>query len=137
MQAGLYKKGQGYYVRLCSAIALGTIALLGGRWMWDQLKGVEVGTMRSEYVQMSGAVLMISIFAIVGFWLIGRKPGSVDFLIACEAEMKKVNWSTRREIIGSTWVVIALAVFIAAFLFLWDFLFQLFFRAIGVLQGAG
>ena len=34
-------------------------------------------------------------------------------MIATEGEMKKVNWSTRREIIGMTWVVIGLTVFIA------------------------
>ena len=29
-------------------------------------------------------------------------------MIATEGEMKKVNWSTRREILGSTWIVIGL-----------------------------
>jgi preprotein translocase SecE subunit len=49
--------------------------------------------------------------------------------------MRKVNWSTRREIIGSTWVVIAISVIIAAILWVTDIIFGKFFIWIGVLKG--
>jgi preprotein translocase subunit SecE len=48
--------------------------------------------------------------------------------------MKKVNWSTRREVMGSTWVVIAASFIIAAILYVVDLGFQYFFVAIDVLQ---
>ena len=48
--------------------------------------------------------------------------------------MKKVNWSTRKEVIGSTWVVVVACFLIAAFLFSIDFVFAMFFRAIKVLE---
>lgn len=46
-----------------------------------------------------------------------NKPKFADFLIATEGEMKKVSWSSRSELVGSTTIVIltvaALGIFIA------------------------
>src|SRR3712207_7866772 len=42
-----------------------------------------------------------------------NKPANVDFLIATDSEMKKVNWTSRRELIGSTKVVIVFMFLIA------------------------
>ena len=60
--------------------------------------------------------------------------GCSDFMIATEGEMKKVNWSTRREIIGSTKVVILFTVLLALLLFVVDLSFQALFSWIGVLK---
>ena len=62
------------------------------------------------------------------------RPRSVDFLVATEAEMKKVNWSTRREIMGSTVVVILLATGIAGFCKVFDLVFYWLFSSIRVLD---
>mgnify|MGYP006277303697 CR=1 FL=1 len=139
MALQIYKKGQGYYVRLCSAIALGVIALMGGKWLWDLLRnaGGLAGIQEAVYVQAIGAVLLVGVIAAFGWWLIGVRRRSVDFLIACEGEMKKVNWSTRREVMGSTWVVIMLTLFIALFCFAWDLVFNQFFQSINVLETGG
>ena len=48
--------------------------------------------------------------------------------------MRKVNWSTRKEIIGSTQVVIVAAFLLAAFLFGIDTAFAKFFQIIGVIE---
>ena len=109
MGAGIYKKNQGYYTRVCSAVALATIVLMGAIWLWDLLGGVRIGTLEPVYIQATGAFLVTALFGIFGYYLIGRKPKVVDFMIATEGEMKKVNWSSRREILGSTWVVITCA----------------------------
>ena len=55
-------------------------------------------------------------------------------MIATEGEMKKVSWSTRQEIIGSTKVVIFTTIFLAMLLFLVDLCFMKFFQFIGVLK---
>jgi preprotein translocase SecE subunit len=130
----IYKPGQGYWTRLMSAISAGLIVLLGAAWLWDQLRTVQVGEVEPVYIQGAAAVLVIGVFGYLGFWLIGRKPRVVDFMIATEGEMKKVNWSTRREVIGSTWVVIAFTIFIALFCFGWDLFFQFIFRQTGILD---
>ena len=136
MSAGIYKKQQGYYTRMSSAFALATLVFMGAIWLWDLLGGIKIGEFQSVYVQATGAVILIAFFGILGFYLIGRKPRVVDFLIATEGEMKKVNWSSRREIVGSTIVVISLTVLIAALCFIFDLGFQAFFKAVGVLKEA-
>ena len=82
------------------------------------------------------SVIVIAVCGIVGFYLIGRKPKLVDFMIATEGEMRKVNWSTRREITGSTVLVILLTLFIAVFCKIADLAFSAFFQWIDVLQSA-
>jgi preprotein translocase SecE subunit len=134
MAIAIYKKGQGYWTRLMSAIGFGMLALMGAVWLWDLLKNARVGELQAVYVQAGAAVILLGVCGWIGFTLIGRKPKVVDFMIATEGEMKKVNWSSRREIIGSTWVVIGLTVLIALLCFAADLVFQYFFGAIGVLE---
>jgi preprotein translocase subunit SecE len=63
-----------------------------------------------------------------------NKPSHVDFLIATDSEMKKVNWTTRAELMGSTKVVIFFVLLISAFLFMLDVIFGYFFQLIKVLE---
>lgn len=86
-------------------------------------------------IQGIAASVILVIGAIVTYWFCGVRPKTVDFLINTDMEMKKVNWSTRKDIIGSTWVVIGSSFLIAAFIFLTDFIMQALFKSIGVLQG--
>jgi preprotein translocase SecE subunit len=110
------------------------IVLMGSVWVWNLLTGVRFGDLEPIYVQAGAAVIVIAVFGWIGFRLIGQKPGVVDFMIATEGEMKKVNWSTRREILGSTWVVIGLTLLIAVYCFSCDFIFNWFFQTIKVLD---
>lgn len=79
----------------------------------------------------AGVMLLGVIFV---YYFVATHRGSVDFLINTDGEMRKVNWSTKKEVIGSTQVVIVAAFLIATILFGIDVGFQFFFRAIGVLQ---
>ena len=80
------------------------------------------------YLQGGAAAVIILIGFIVTYWVVGRNHAAVDFLVATDGEMKKVNWSTRKTIIDSTWVVIGACVLISAFLYLIDIFFQTVFR---------
>jgi len=133
MTGGLYKKGQGYWTRVMSAVALGTLVAMGVAWLWDVLAVVDAGV-ETVYVQGGAALVVTAVLGLLGYWLIGRNHRSVDFMIATEGELKKVNWSTRREVMGSTWVVIGLTIFVAVFCLLFDLGFQRIFTAIGVLK---
>ncbi|MBU1260354.1 MAG: preprotein translocase subunit SecE [Planctomycetes bacterium] len=53
-----------------------------------------------------------------------------DFLIAAEGELKKVSFSSRREIAVSTFVVIIVVFFMAFMLGAADFCFNLFFTSV-------
>lgn len=130
----IYKPGQGYWTRLMSVIGFGLLVLMGVAWLWKLLATVKVGKLEPVYLQAGVAIVITAVAAFIGFWLFGRNQRTVEFMIATEGEMKKVNWSSRREIMGSTGVVIGLTVFIAALTFGFDFVYQSIFSAVGVLE---
>ncbi len=86
------------------------------------------------YLQAGGVGLLLIVGAGFVYWLVGVKPATSEFLIATDGEMKKVNWSTRKAIIDSTWVVIAWSVILAATLSIIDLGFAKIFKLIGVLD---
>jgi preprotein translocase SecE subunit len=223
MALGIYKAGQGYWVRVLTAAFAGVLVLAGAAWLWNQLetaarwipvsgytmvtsqapafagagttvnligaptatdqppptigtaevtgpaeRGVHIGKPRMNagvlpnqtkaiasadgqsvpvaavneirafepiYLQAAGVGVLLLIGALVLYYYVGARPSSAEFLIATDGEMKKVNWSTRRDILSSTWVVILWAFLIAGGLFVVDAFFSSFFHLIGVLQG--
>lgn len=77
------------------------------------------------------------VFAI-SCWLIFRLVNGqrfADFLIATESEMKKVSWSSKAELIGSTIVVIVTVFILAVLIYIADFIWTFGFVKIGVLPG--
>ncbi len=133
MALGVYKPGQGFYTRVGTAAGAGLLALTGGVWIAQQLAGVEAGV---EPIILQGAVAggVIALSALLIYFFIGLHKRLVEFFIAVEGEMQKVNWSTRKEVFGSTWVVIGVSIIITAILFAADLLFSWFFRLIDVLE---
>lgn len=138
--AGLtpYKPGQGYWTRIMSAIGFGAVAAYAAQWAYlesaswfDSVSSEQLGL-----YQGGSALLVVLIAAFFIYWLIYLKPKTSEFLIATEGEMRKVNWSTRKEIIGSTWVVIAISAIIAIILLVTDISFSMLFKLIGVLEGS-
>lgn len=140
MALGIYKPGQGYWTRVISVCALFIIGLAGANWLWTYMTSFKDAS-RPDAVMNSvwarGALPALILFASIAmcYWLYGTNRKTVDFFVSTEGEMKKVNWSTRREIVGSTWVVVMVAVLMATLLFTVDSSFAEFFKAIGVLQG--
>lgn len=133
MAFGLYKSGQGYWTRVMTAIGGGTLGLAAAAWVWDQTKTIRVDY-EVIYLQAVCAGIVAILTAILVYWLVGVNRKSSEFLIATEGEMRKVNWSTRKMILGQTWVVVAISVIIALILFITDLIFAWFFRLIDVLQ---
>jgi preprotein translocase subunit SecE len=135
MASGIYKSGQGYYTRMGTTVGAGLLTLLGLRWLWDYAAQVKVGTINQTYVAFGicGAVGLV--IGTLIYLYVFRKPGSGDFLIATEGELKKVNWSSRREIFGSTAVVIILMAVATTFIWLVDNAFVFVFQQMGVLEG--
>jgi preprotein translocase subunit SecE len=78
-------------------------------------------------------VIFTLIYAAIAYHVM-NKPTNVDFLIATDSEMKKVNWTTKKELMGSTKVVIWFMFIMAVMLFLYDLFFQLIFYLLGVLK---
>lgn len=97
-----------------------------------------VGVTRSEsivlYVQASVAVAVIVIAGVL-LWLIMNRPRAVDFMIATEAEMRKVNWPSKNEIRGSTIVVVCGTFILSVFLWTINLVFGWLFIRINILEG--
>lgn len=126
----IYKPGQGYWTRTLTAVGAGTLVLSGVAWLWNEMTRIPENTI---YWQSGMAVSIIAVFGVFLFYLL-NKPRVADFMIATELEMKKVNWPSRREIIGATIVVIGGTIFIALILFAIDVLFGWLFLEIGILE---
>lgn len=133
MALPIYKPGQGYYTRMLSAIGAGMLVLAGAAWLYLKVVPRYFGNAENLlYIQSGVAVGLILIMA-VAIYIALNRPRVVDFMIAVEAEMKKVNWPSKKEVIGSTWVVILGTLLIALLLFLINLLFGWFFMKIGIL----
>ncbi len=118
-RVGLYKRTQGKITRqvtaasLFIAIALGcwqlSLILQTWKWLTDQGVGLEFA--------IPGALTAI------GGWLCYRLvnyPPFADFLIAVEAEMAKVSWPSRRELVRATIVVLVSMLVLIVVLYVYD-----------------
>ena len=91
--------------------------------------------LRGTYVYLVyGIPVLIFVGVAAGMYWIVNRPRSADFMIAAEGEMKKVSWSSKKEIIGGTKVVIATTFILALLLLAVDLAFGLVFQFIGVLK---
>jgi len=100
---------------------------VGGAVVLSKKLGVYVPV----YVQYGVPSVLLALLGLLMFWMVNR-PKSADFLIATEGEMKKVSWSSRKEIIGSTKVVIVSLFIMATILAAVDVGFTLLFNFLGV-----
>jgi preprotein translocase SecE subunit len=131
----IYKAGQGYYTRLGTAIGGGVLILWGAFFLLDELSTFLDPNASYYYpVQYGVAVGFILGMGALLYWIVGLNRKANDFFIATEGEMKKVNWSTRQEVVRSTKVVVVTVVLLGVFLFLADILFMEFFSFIKVLK---
>jgi preprotein translocase SecE subunit len=123
MLTQIYKPGQGKYTRLGSGITVGAIIAIGCLQLFRMLNGSDINPWIATMVP--AAVLVACL--IVTYWVL-NKPAVADFLIASEGELKKVNWSSRKEVAVSTLIVIIVVIVMAVLLGTTDFVFQLVFQ---------
>ncbi len=121
MNLKIYKRTQGKNSRLWTAMALFLIVAIG---CWKLHLKLQVQDNVWLYTLVPAAVC--AVFAALIYWL-SNKPTIADFLIAAEGEIKKVSWSSRKEIINSTVIVISVVAIMATGLGLVDLGFRMFF----------
>ncbi len=124
----IYKRGQGKYTRLCTAFGGALIVGLGCLQLYNKLEAVEWRLSRKVILWIA-TMVPAGLFVVLGllvFWLI-NKSSVADFMIAAEGEMKKVSWSSRKEVAVSTFIVIGVVIIMAALLGVSDLLFRIFF----------
>ena len=122
----IYKRGQGYYTRLYSALMMFVVVAFGCYALHEKLRGTNIWV---ETLVPAGLCVVLGFLI---YWLM-NKPNFADFLIAAEGEIKKVSWSSRKEIAVSTFIVIFVVASMTIMLFAADFVFKyLFMEVIGI-----
>ena len=124
VQTGIYKRSQGRIARQASFAAIAISAVLGFyRFQVFLSRNMDV----REVISWPVATVLAAVCCWVAFRLVNW-PRFADFLIAVEAEMAKVSWPSRKELIRSSIVVLVNMVFLAALLWIFDTAWFLFFK---------
>jgi preprotein translocase subunit SecE len=130
-QLGIYKRSQG---RITRQISFGAIWLLIAIGAWR----LGAYLQQSTGARVEGAAVGIpAALVILGGWLAFRLvnlPSFADFLIAVEAEMNKVSWPTRGELIRSSLVVVFSILFLAIVLSCYDTFWIFLLGRLGVIR---
>lgn len=129
----IYKTGQGYWTRMLTAAGVALITVFIAQFFYEQLPVLIPAMKQSRTVHIGIVVGVVLGIALLAF-LIMNKPRNADFLIATDSEMKKVNWTSRKELIGSTKVVVIFLIAVTLLLFVLDLLFGFVFNKLGVLE---
>ncbi len=130
-----HKPEQGKWTRRGTFIGIGILVAWCGLFVDQRLSGYQdIQAWWSLLITPGIPILLMVVLGTLGYWASFVNRNSSDFMIATEGEMKKVNWSTKREVIGSTKVVITMTLLLAILLFSVDLAFQRLFSAIGVLK---
>lgn len=127
LQSGLYKAQQGRVVRQVTFVSIAIVALLIA---WDVSQITFLEDMGKNVGGIVGGVL-----SALGLWFAYRivnYPPFADFLIAVEAEMKKVSWPAWPELWKASLVVIFVIFSMALSLWLFDLLWTYLFQLIGI-----
>lgn len=125
--AGVYKPNQGRIVRQLTCLAIWIIVGLACWALFSALRGSNSSSAMSSAIPAT--------FMALGVWIGFRMvnwPRFADFLIAVEAEMNKVTWPGKEELVRAAFVVIFTIFFLAVSLFLFDIIWQRVFSTIGV-----
>ncbi|MGI9516383.1 MAG: preprotein translocase subunit SecE [Pirellulaceae bacterium] len=126
-QAGLYKPQQGRIVRQVTFVSIAILALLIA-WEIGQIAFISDLFERADYAVGFG-------LGVVGLWIAYRIVNYApfaDFLIAVEAEMKKVSWPAWPELWKASLVVIFVIFSMALSLWLFDLIWTALFKLIGI-----
>jgi len=141
-QAGIYKRSQG---RISRQITFAALALAAGvacwrlaatlerfGWVASWARGV---SMRTDVLASSVALIVFAALAWICYRVVNIHRFA-DFLIAVEAEMNKVSWPSKPELVRSSMVVLFTIFMLAAVLFVFDSVWVAIFDLIGIQGGA-
>jgi preprotein translocase subunit SecE len=137
---GWYKRNQGRIARRVTFGAFAIIVALGA-WTLSKYMGGYVSDNPEWSVTQQNVVkyfVPLGILA-VGLWAsfrIVQMPTFADFLISVEGEMNKVSWPSRSELFRASLVVMFVIFFLAALLFVYDFILGEFLQYLDTAVGS-
>lgn len=129
--AELYKRSQG---RITRQVTFGALALIAAVGCWSLSNQLTIS------MQPTSRYAVVAVVLAIGLWLAFRvvnMPRFADFLISVEAEMSKVSWPTRSDLVKSSAVVMVTIFGLAFVLYFYDVIWQLILTSIEVLPKTG
>jgi preprotein translocase subunit SecE len=131
-QVGIYKRTQGRLTRQITCLVIWIAFALGA---WRMFEVVTWNFARQAAMPLRYAVPSVLLAA--GIWLgyrLVNYPPFADFLIAVEAEMNKVTWPSRTEMVRSAVVVIVIMLALTAVVFLYDNVLRLLLKLLNIVD---
>ncbi|MEQ8791822.1 MAG: preprotein translocase subunit SecE [Pirellulaceae bacterium] len=138
---GVYKQSQGRIARQLTFVVLAVGIALAAYRLWETMRltplpqWIPQASALETYLAIDHTLPLTLL--LVGLWISFRVvciPRFADFLIAVEAEMNKVSWPSRGELVRSSMVVIGIILVLAVLLTSFDLLWYTIFSALGVIQ---
>jgi preprotein translocase subunit SecE len=126
-RVGLYKSRQGKLVRQATFVCLAILAGFGVVSLSGQLEG------SGKYVQLGAPLAVWVLICWVSFRAV-NVPKFADFLISVEAELERVVWPTREQVIQATIVVLVVMFSLGMFLTVSDIVWKELFRLVGFIE---
>lgn len=124
-----YRPEDGHASRAVCGLTLGALFLWGAysffEWLppsWKEPLPKTADLLGTEFVLSWGLIASVALavaFLYGIFWLVNY-PKWVDFLVETEAEMKKVSWASRRQVVTESVVVVATVLILGTFIFCVD-----------------
>jgi preprotein translocase subunit SecE len=129
INVGIYKRSQGRITRQVTFAALALMFAIGFYQLSRVLVNNRIGEAYFLEFWLPGSLVLL------GWWISYRlvnMPNFADFLIAVEAELNKVSWPTRTELVRSSIVVLFCLLLMAAVIFGFDLIWFYVFRWMGI-----
>jgi preprotein translocase subunit SecE len=145
-----YKRSQGRVARQATFWALIAVVAIGawrlsdhwalGGWAYRFVAPLVAGAGNpiSDHWLLVDQFVIPGIVLAVGSWIAFRlvnMPRCADCLIAVEAEMNKVSWPTRGELVRSSLVVLITIFVLGAVLFAYDVFWRNLLQILGIVGG--
>jgi preprotein translocase subunit SecE len=127
LRTAVYKRSQGRLVRQFTCLAVWVVVVLAAWRMHEYLRVLATGLPGWLAYVVPMVVLVVGLW--VGYRLV-QFPPFADFLIAVEAELNKVAWPSRTELVRASVVVIVLMFGLTLVLFTYDTILVWFLRAV-------
>ena len=132
----IYKRNQGRIVRQVTCLAIWFVVVVASWRFYDSvmrelaLEGIRSEAM-ADWVRRGPPLLLLAAGMWFGYRLVNW-PRFADFLISVEAEMHKVSWPTKPELVKASIVVIFVIFFLAMLLFAYDLIWAVVFQRLDI-----
>jgi preprotein translocase SecE subunit len=124
-----YRPEEGHRSRAIGGLSLAALMVYGAfsffEWLPADWKAPlpKIGDLLSEDFRLSvGSIMsvLLGVGFLIGIYKLINFPRFVDFLVETEAELKKVSWASRRQVITESIVVVATVLILGVYIFLID-----------------